>query len=212
MTTSSTTDTGTTDTGRVDGRRLRRQQGRIAVVDALIDLVLEGHAPPTADEIAARAGVSTASVFRYFDSLDDLRREGIQRYLKRYDHLIDVADIGEHDLTRRVATLVDARQRYYETIDPMARLARAQAFTVPELDEALGRVRATLTDQLSEHFAAELVGLRAAPRRELVALVAALTSHESWEQLHRQGLDRAAVGRALRAGVERLLAPTAVKR
>lgn len=193
------------ETEKVDGRRLRREQGRIAVVDALIDLVLAGRTPPTADEVAAHAGVSTASVFRYFDSLDDLRRHGIQRYLERYDHILDIPDIGEHGMARRIATLVEARQRLYETIEPMARLARAQALTVPELDEALGRVRATLAEQLSEHFAVELAGLRPAQRRELVALVAALTSYESWEQLRRQGLDRAAVGRAMRVGVDRLV-------
>lgn len=192
---------------KVDGRRLRREQGRISVVDAMIDLVLDGHTPPSADEIAARAGVSTASVFRYFDSLDDLRRQGIQRYFERYHHLLEVPDIGEHELGRRIATLVEARQRFYETIDPMARLARAQALTVPELDETLGRVRATLTDQLDEHFAAELGRLRTARRRELVGVLAALTSFETWEQLRRQGFDRATVGRAMRTGVERLLAP-----
>lgn len=193
---------------KVDGRRLRREQGRIAVVDAMIDLVLAGHTPPTADEIAARAGVSTASVFRYFDSLDDLRRDGIQRYLERYDHLLDVPDLGEHGLTRRIAGLVESRRQFYETIEPMARLARSQALTVPELDQALGRVRATLADQLSEHFAPELDRLRPARRRELVAVVAALTSYETWEQLRRQGLDRAAVGSALRLGLERVLAPS----
>ncbi|MFP5489548.1 MAG: hypothetical protein ACLGHQ_14745, partial [Acidimicrobiia bacterium] len=83
----------------------------------------------------------------------------------------------------------------------------AQALTVPDLDAALGRVRATLADQLSEHFATELAGLRPGRRREVVAVVAALTSYESWEQLRRQGLDRKAVGRALRTGIERLLAP-----
>lgn len=194
-------------TEKIDGRRLRREQGRIAVVDAMIDLVLEGRTPPTADEVAARAGVSTASVFRYFDSLDDLRRRGVQRYLERYDHLLDVPDLGEHGLSRRICSLVEARQRFYETIEPMARLARAQALTVPELDDALGRVRATLADQLSEHFANELAGLRPAARRELVAVVAALTSYESWEQLRRHGLDRAAVGRALQQAVERIVGP-----
>lgn len=192
---------------KLDGRRLRREHGRIAVVDAMIDLVLAGRTPPNTDEIAARAGVSTASVFRYFESLDDLRREGIQRYLERYDHLLDVPEIGEHDLGRRIAALVEARQRFYETIEPMARLARAQAVTVPDLDAALGRVRATLTDQVSEHFAPELANLRPARRREVTALVAALTSYETWEQLRRQGFDRAAVGRSMRLGVERLLAP-----
>lgn len=192
---------------KIDGRRLRREQGRAAVVDAVIDLVLAGATPPSADDIAARAGVSTASVFRYFDSLDDLRRHAIGRYLQRYDHLLDIPDIGEHGLARRVANLVEARQQFYETIEPMARLARSLALTVPELDDTLGRVRATLADQLSEHFAAELGGMRPSRRRELVAVIAALTSYEAWEQLRRQGLDRDAVGRALRTGVERLLSP-----
>lgn len=190
---------------KVDGRRRRREQGRATVVDAVIDLVLAGSAVPSAEEIAARAGVSTASVFRYFDSLDDLRRHAIQRYLERYDHLLDIPDIGEHGLGKRVANLVEARQRFYETIEPMARLARALALTVPDLDDALGRVRATLTDQLSEHFAAELDGLRPSRRREVVAVAAALTSYETWEQLCRQGLDRNAVGRSLRIGLERML-------
>lgn len=196
---------GTND--KIDGRRLRREQGRAAVVDAVIDLVLAGATPPSADDIAARAGVSTASVFRYFDSLDDLRRHAIGRYLQRYDHLLDIPDIGEHGLVRRIANLVEARQQFYETIEPMARLARSLALTVPELDDALGRVRATLADQLSEHFATELGGMRPGRRREMVAVVAALTSYEAWEQLRRQGLDRDAVGRALRTGVERLLSP-----
>lgn len=172
----------------------------------MIDLVLEGRTPPTADEIAQRAGVSTASVFRYFDGLDDLRRHGIRRYLERYDHLLDVPDIGEYGLARRIATLVAARQRYYATIEPMARLARSLAPTVPELDAALARVRATLTEQLSEHFAAELAAVRSARRRELLALVAAVTSYETWEQLRHQGLDPAAVDRALRHALTRLLA------
>ena len=190
---------------KVDGRRLRREHGRAAVVDAMIDLVLDGRTPPTADEIAARAGVSTASVFRYFDSLDDLRREGIRRYLERYDHLLDVADLGEHGLARRIVAVVEARQRYYTTIEPMARLARSLAVTVPELDAALARVRATLADQLSEHFAAELAPLRPARRRELLALVAVTTSYETWEQLRHQGLDAAAVVRATRHALSRLL-------
>lgn len=190
---------------KVDGRRLRRDQGRASVVDATIDLVLAGRIPPTADEVAAHAGVSVASVFRYFDSLDDLRRQGIQRYFERYDHLLAVPEIGERALPRRVTNLIEARQCFYETTEPMARLARALAVTVPELDEALGRVRATLSDQLSEHFATELAALRPAERRDLIALLAALTSYETWEQLKRQGLDRDEIGRALRTGVTRLL-------
>jgi AcrR family transcriptional regulator len=191
--------------GRVDGRRLRREQGRIAVVDATIDLVLDGRTPPTAEQISERAGVSVASVFRYFDSLDDLRHEGIRRYFERYDHLLDLPEIGEHGVGRRVETVVEARLRFYETIDPIARLARSQAMTVPELDATLDRIRDTLRDQLSEHFADVLAALRPGPRRERLAVVAAATSYEAWDLMRRQGLDRASIARAMGAGLGALL-------
>lgn len=190
---------------RVDGRHLRREAGRRAVVDAMIDLILDGHVPPTAELVAERAGVSLASVFRYFDHLDDLRYEAIRRYLERYDHLLDLDQIGERSLTRRIAAVVDARVRFYGTIEPMARLARAQALTVPEVAATLERVRATLGDQLAEHFAEELRSLRPGQRRERLALVAALTSYESWDLLRRQGLDTPGVANAMRTGLDRLL-------
>ncbi len=191
-----------------DGRRLRRQQGRLAVTDAMIDLVLEGHVPPQAELVAERAGVSLASVFRYFATLDELRHEAIGRYFERYSHLMAIPDIGEHSLTRRIDNLVRARVAYHEAAAPMCRLARRQAAAVSEISDTLESVRSTLTDQLSAHFAAELAGLRPSARRELVAVIAALTSFESWDLLHRAGLDRNAVNRALRQSLQRLLNST----
>src|SRR5690606_23355552 len=41
-----------------DGRRARRERGRQAVIDATLDLFLEGGERPTSEEVAARAGVS----------------------------------------------------------------------------------------------------------------------------------------------------------
>ena len=188
-----------------DGRRLRRLQGRLAVIDAMIDLVLEGHAPPQAELVAERAGVSLASVFRYFATLDELRHEAIGRYFERYSHLMSIPDIGEHSLTRRIDNLVRARAQYHETTEPMCRLARRQAAAVIEISDTLDRVRSTLSDQLSAHFCAELARLRPSGRRELVAVIAALTSFESWDLLYRAGLDRNAVNRALRQSLHRLL-------
>ena len=87
----------------------------------------------------------------------------------------------------------------------MARLARRQAHDVPEVRDILRRVRSTLVDQLAQHFGPELGRLRASSRRELVAVLAALTSFEAWQQLRDQGLDRAATARALRRALIDLL-------
>ena len=76
--------------GGVDGRRLRRERGRDAVIDALFELLLEGSPTPKSDELARRAGVSEASVFRYFDSLDDLFLRAFQAFQERYAPLLTI--------------------------------------------------------------------------------------------------------------------------
>ena len=48
-----------------DGRRVRREQNREAVLDAVVELFHEGSYQPTTDEIAIRAGLSPRSQFRY---------------------------------------------------------------------------------------------------------------------------------------------------
>lgn len=191
--------------GQVDGRRARRERGRRAVIDAMIDLIFEGHLPPTVELISERAGVSEASLFRYFDTLDELRHHAIGRYFDRYAHLMEIPDIGERSIDRRVRDVVESRIAFYEATEPMARLVRRQAADVPEIRHTLTRVRSTLTDQLAHHFEPELRRLRASARRERLAVIAAITSFESWQQLSDQGLDRAATARALRRALTDLL-------
>jgi AcrR family transcriptional regulator len=168
---------------RVDGRRARRDRGREAVTEATIDLVLEGHVPPSAEQVAARAGVSVASLFRYFETLDDLRRATIQRYQERIAHLTELADIGQGPLAARLDSYVASRLRLYQTTEPMAGLARSRAVTVPDIDDSLHRARATAAEQIRRHFGTELAVLTPARRDDLVALIATTTSFESWLQL-----------------------------
>lgn len=166
-----------------DGRRLRRERGRRAVMDALIDLVLESRVPPTALEVAERAGVSEASLFRYFATLDDLRRAAIDHYLERFGALIDVPDIGEGDLCDRIDRLVETRDAFYVATAPMARLVRRQLIDADEFAVTLDRFRSRLADQIDRHFAPELARLDPAQRVRRVAVVASVTSFESWDQL-----------------------------
>ncbi|MEO2165398.1 MAG: TetR/AcrR family transcriptional regulator, partial [Acidimicrobiales bacterium] len=71
----------------IDGRRARSQRGRLATLEAMIDLINEGHAPPTAQQVAQRAGISVATLFRYFETLEDLRQYATQQCLERFAHL-----------------------------------------------------------------------------------------------------------------------------
>lgn len=167
----------------VDGRRLRRERGRRAVIDAMIDLVLEGHAPPSVDQVAQRAGVSQASVFRYFATLDELRHEAIGRYFERFDDLIAIPGIGDGARGDRVERFVAARDGFYERTAPMARLTRRQAADVSDFAATIERLRSTFADQVTQHFAAELDHLDPAAAEQRVAVIAALTSFEAWDQL-----------------------------
>lgn len=188
-----------------DGRRRRRELGRIAVVDAVIDLILDGGRAPTAEQIAERADVSVASVYRYFETLDELRQLGVQRYFERIDHLLAVPDIGDGPLTDRIDSLVSSRLEFYRVTEPMARMARHQALDIEQMRTTLARVRATLADQVAQHFAPELAALPPSDRRDRVAVIAALTSFEAWDLLQEQGLDRNAVRRAWRTHLATLL-------
>ena len=70
----------------------------------------------------------------------------------------------------------------YETIEPMARLARWRAAEVGEVDDTLHRVRATRADQIRHHFDHEFGRLTSAVAADTSMVVATLTSFESWDQ------------------------------
>ena len=66
-----------------DGRVLRGERNRSAIVEALLALLEEGGAKPSAKEIAERAGVSLRSVFQHFDDMEALYAECVrQQYAK----------------------------------------------------------------------------------------------------------------------------------
>lgn len=172
----------TEGTVAVDGRRARRERGRLAVLDAMVDLLQEGRTPPTTQELSERAGVSAASIFRYFESLDELREHTIVHFLQRYAGHFEVPDpTGGLDV--RLAGYVDSRLRLYETIAPVARMVRARMYDEPALADQLHRVRRQQADQARAHFAAELEGHGAAARDDLVGLVLTTTSFEAWDLL-----------------------------
>ena len=192
----------------VDGRRARRERGRIAVSDAVIDLVVEGNTDPTSEQVAKRAGVSVASLFRYFETLKELRQETLRRYFKRYDHLFQLPDIAKSTLEHRTQVLVNRRSKLYETTEPMCHQARRRAPDFPDLDEELHSVRAMQADQIRQCFAYELEALSPSARDDLVATINTLTSFESWDQIvHDHNRTPRQVRRTWTTALHRLLQP-----
>lgn len=166
--------------------------------------------PPATEAIAERAGVSVSSVFRYFESIDDLQCQTIERYFERFAPLFEIPAIGDGPLDDRLVRLVDARIALYGSIAPIARLARSRALEQPLIARSLADTRSLLTGQIRTHFAPELNGLTAARADDLASLIDALTAFEAWD--HLRAANRRSdpqIRRAWMTGVRALVQPVA---
>src|SRR5690606_34994653 len=110
-----------------DGRSLRRDRNREAVVAALLDLYREGDLTPSTEAIAARAGISARSLFRYFEDAEALVRTAIARQQQHLAPLMAVEIPTSRPLAHRVDRFVDARVRLLEGMGEVGRVARSLA-------------------------------------------------------------------------------------
>lgn len=166
-----------------DGRRARRERGRVAVLDATIDLVLGGDAPASADQIADNAGVSVATLFRYFNTLDQLRSQTTERYFERFADLFEIPGVGVGSIDERIEQFVTTRLHIYNITAPMARFARKRAYDIDAVADVVHLLRLTRADQVRFHFANEIEARSRASADDLVALISTATSFEAWEQM-----------------------------
>ena len=192
----------------MDGRVVRGARNRQAVVDAALTLVAEQQAFPTAQAIAARAGVATRSVFHHFPDLDTLFADAAATQAARYwgglqpppPHL---------PRPERLAVAVAQRAELFEGIGPVRRIAVLHEQEWPTLAGRLRQSRAALRRHLRTALQPEIVGLD----RPTVAGLEAAASWEAWEVLRRhQGLSVsvsiAAVTGLLTATLDRAMAET----
>jgi AcrR family transcriptional regulator len=195
-------------TQTIDGRRLRREQNRTAVLDALLELFRDGTYDPSSAEIAERAGLSPRSLFRYFDDIDDLHRAAIEANLALARPLVVIHTAPDAPTPAKIETVVDARMRLYRTIAPGARAGRILASRRPLVAHQLTQNRAFLRDQIASIFAAELARLAPPAAATALALADVLCSFESWDLLiDEQGLAVADARRALVTGLAAVFQP-----
>lgn len=189
-----------------DGRRLRREQNRAAVLDALVELFEEGEYTPGTTKIAERAGISPRSLFRYFDDVDDLHRAAIERS-RMIAAPLAVMDIDPtRPTTEKIDAFVHARVLLHETVGNAERATRLSAHRHTVIAEQLREGRAYFRDQAAEVFAPELEGAGAA----LLPSIDALCSIETYDLFRTtHGLSRAKATTALVTALTQLLVPSA---
>jgi AcrR family transcriptional regulator len=195
-----------------DGRRLRRDRNRDAVVDALLDLIRAGEMAPSADAVAARAGLSARSVFRYFDDIDDLCRVAITHQLAAVRPVLRTAISAAGPLDERIAALVDQRVQLFEAMGSVGTFARLRAPFQPLVAEQLDTARRILRDRLRATLGPELDTLDVEAADSIVAAADVLCSFESFRLLREvHGRSARAAAGVMTAGVRALLAAAAVR-
>lgn len=195
-----------------DGRVARRVRNREAVVQAALDLVAEGRVETSLEDLTTLSGVSPRSVFRYFETLDDLRREVIRTSLDDLADLMQPPGPAGAALDERVDRFVAGRLDLYRRLTGPTHLARSRAATVPAIREELDRFRTILAEQTRAQFRPELGG-RGVHKEEALGLVEAVASFDSYELLadHRRWPARK-IARAWTAGLGAILVPLAAGR
>lgn len=164
-----------------DGRHARRERNRAAIVSAAFELILEGKGPPSAEDVAERAGVSVSSIFRNFEGLTDIQQQAHELFRQRYSGLLLAAPPPGADLEERIAFFVRTRLRLYEQASPLMAIARRRALESDAWRADIATTRAVLRDQLRTCFAIELDERTPADAADVLSILDALTSPEAFE-------------------------------
>lgn len=192
----------------VDGRTARGQRTRRAVVDALLSLQEEGDLEPTAQRVAARAGVALRTVFGHFCDMETLWAEAGERELAK---IIELADEISADLPleERIERFCRSRARVLEALMPVARAARLREHA----SQALLRNRRIFIRvgdiEAAQVFAVELTGLDDDAQAALLTALYVAAGAPTWELLrHDRRLTLEQATEQVRRTVRRLVPAT----
>jgi TetR/AcrR family transcriptional regulator, regulator of autoinduction and epiphytic fitness len=167
---------------KVDGRTARAERTRAAVVDALLELIDAGNLQPTAQEVAAQAGVSPRIVYFHFDDQAKLFATAAARQSERVLADFRVIDAAA-PFDARLDAFVAMRVRIYQRAFNTRRAARLYEHVAPLIAGSLKFIRAAKREEAERVFARELDAMRPALRRDRAAALGAVTSLNTWESL-----------------------------
>jgi AcrR family transcriptional regulator len=167
-----------------DGRGARRERNRIAVLDAVIELFESGNVDPGVDEVSERSGVSTRSVYRYFNHRDELIRAALWHLNAKTAAELELRDVGVGDLDDRIIRFVRHRTGLHAALASVMRAAR-RASTPADLEgEQHDANRLRLHEQFIDHFADRFGGLDVDHQVRIEAMAELPFQFDSLEYIH----------------------------
>ena len=201
-----------TESKRLDGRRARSQRTHALIIDTYLTLLRETQRIPTADRIAARAGLSQRGIFGHFP---DLKALGIAAF----DHIMSmglstpVGDKPQAGRQERIRFQVEVRARNCEAWLPLWRIVLRAYQAVPEVRQRIEMLRALTRTRIELMYEPELGTLPAEQRIAIVAALEGIVDFENWGRLREHyKLSYEAACEAWVHAIDRLLPPSPAHR
>lgn len=160
-----------------DGRIQRSERSRLAIVQAMLELIGEGSLSPTAQQVAERADVGVRTVFRHFSDMETLFAAMNNQITAKVNSLfVDEVQTGPY--SDRVEALIQSRMAIFGTLGPYVRSSTLQrwrsAFLQTEHERTIRVMRRDLRRWLPE--------IESAPT-EVADALEMILSFEAWNRL-----------------------------
>lgn len=183
-----------------DGRKLRSEESRRKIVEALFELTRSGTMAPSAAQVAEKAGVGVRTVFRHFEEMDSLYSEMSEQTAARILPIVR-APYAATAWRDRLNELLDRRFQIYEEILPIKMAGDIyrfrSAFLMKDYQFYLQVERDTLF---------EVLPARIAKNKKLAETLLMLASFQTWRQFRQdQDLSAQEAGATVRAAIDRLI-------
>lgn len=173
------------EAGTEDGRRQRSDRSRRRIIEAMFDLISEGHMSPSAVSVAERANVGLRTVFRHFEDMDSIYDEMTAELTEAVMPKI-VAPYEATTWRDRLMECIDRRAEVYEMVFPMRVCMALRRFQSKFLSEQYQR-----DTKLARSSLKSLLPNAVTSDRELFGAIEATLDFSTWRQL-RQDQNRSA--------------------
>jgi AcrR family transcriptional regulator len=194
----------------VDGRRLRSERTKQYIIEAYLTLLRQNPRPPTASQIAERAGYSVRSLFERFPDLLSLSLAAADFAFAQANIQAAIRNaIG--DRTTRIRAQVETRARTCEDWLPLWRALVLNQQVSEELRQRIRRVREAIMARVLLMYRPELDSVSHVERRRTLIALEALTDFESWARMRETaGLSFEEACTVWVRAIDRLLPPTPI--
>jgi AcrR family transcriptional regulator len=164
----------------LDGRRQRSETSRKRIVAAMLELIGAGDVSPSAETVAARAGLGLRTVFRHFQNMETLYQEINAAMIAEIMPVME-QPFRSRDWRGQLAEMVERRVRIFERIMPFKIAADVHRHHSPFL--------ARKAQEMTREQRAALVGAVADGKRTDASFFEALDlllSFETWRRLRKE--------------------------